>query len=174
MTVGSPAPTSRRRLRPTAARVLVALLVVAAVAAGVFSAVQLRGTDSRQEDRDALLSTARQAAVAFTSYDHTDLDGSFAAVLALSTEDFSKQFTAASDQLRPVILDKKASAKGEVLGVGIERYEQGDDTASVLVATDATVTNSEFPKGALQRFRLRVTLERGDAAWQVDEITPVV
>ena len=163
-----------RTLRSTAVPALVALLVLAAVAAGVFSAVRLRGTDSRQEDRDAMLSTARQAAVAFTSYDHTDLDGSFAAVLALSTDDFSKQFTAASDQLRPIITQKKASAKGEVLGVGIERYEDGDDTASVLVATDATVTNSEFPKGALQRFRLRVTLERGDAAWQVDEITPVV
>lgn len=173
MSADSPAATRRRR-RPTAAWALVALLVVAAVAAGVVSGLQLRATDSRQEDRDELLGTARQAAVAFTSYDHTDLDDSFAAVLALSTDEFSKQFTAASDQLRPLITEKQASAKGEVLGVGVERYEEGDDTATVLVATDATVTNTEFPEGALQRFRLRVSLERGDSAWQVDEITPVV
>ena len=95
-------------------------------------------------------------------------------MLALATDDFSRQFTAASGQLRPIITEKKATARGEVLGVGVERYEQDEDTATVLVATDATVTNAEFPDGALQRFRLRVTLERGSSGWRVDEITPVV
>lgn len=161
----------RRRRWPTA---LVAVLVLAAVAALAVSALQLRGINSREEDRDELLGTARQAAVAFTSYDHADLDTSFAAVLALATDDFSRQFTAASGQLRPIITEKKATARGEVLGVGVERYEQDEDTATVLVATDATVTNAEFPDGALQRFRLRVTLERGSSGWRVDEITPVV
>lgn len=171
----SPAVTTstgpRRRRRPAA---LVAVLVLAAVAVLAVSALQLRGVSSREEDRDELLGTARQAAVAFTSYDHADLDSSFDAVLALATDQFSQQFTAASAQLRPIITEKKATARGEVLGVGLERYEEGEDTASVLVATDATVTNTEFPDGALQRFRLRVTLERGSSGWRVDEITPVV
>lgn len=153
---------------------LAALAVLALVAGTAVGLQNLRRADQEQESRDAALSTARRAATAFTSYDKADLDASFAAVLTLGTPRFREQFTGAGEQLRPLIAKKQASAKGSVLAAGVERWEDEAARASVLVAADAVVTNVDFPKGASQRFRLRVELRRLDDRWLVDAITPVV
>lgn len=156
------------------AGVLLAGVAVIALVAGTGMGLQhVRQADREQGSRDAALSTARRAATAFTSYDQADLDASFAAVLTLATPRFGEQFTAAGKQLRPLIASKHASAKGTVLGAGVERWDEGA-RASVLVAADATVTNVDFPRGALQRFRLRVELRWLNERWLVDAITPVV
>lgn len=157
------------------ARTGLAAVAVLALVLGTAVGVQhLRRADHEQASRDAALSTARRAATAFTSYDKADLDASFAAVLTLGTPRFREQFAGAGDQLRPLIAQKQASAKGAVLAAGVERWEAEAARASVLVAADAVVTNVDFPKGASQRFRLRVELLRLDDRWLVDAITPVV
>lgn len=153
---------------------LAGLVVLALVAGTVVGVQHLRRADDEQESRDAALSTARRAATAFTSYDKADLDASFAAVLTLGTPRFREQFRGAGEQLRPLIAEKQASAKGAVLAAGLERWEDEAGRASVLVAADAVVTNVDFPQGASQRFRLRVELRRIDDRWLVDAITPVV
>ncbi|MDP3713811.1 MAG: hypothetical protein Q8R60_15150 [Mycobacteriales bacterium] len=153
---------------------LAVVAVLALVAGTAVGLLHLRRADHEQESRDAALSAARRAATAFTSYDKADLDASFAAVLTLATPRFREQFTEAGEQLRPLIASKQASAKGTVLAAGMERWEDDAARASVLVAADAVVTNVDFPKGASQRFRLRVELRRLDDRWLVDAITPVV
>lgn len=163
------------RVRRRCAGSILAGVVVLALAAGTALGLQqLRRADQDQQSRDAALSTARRAATAFTSYDKAHLDASFAAVLTLGTPRFREQFTGAGEQLRPLIAKKQASAKGTVLAAGVERWDDEAARASVLVATDAIVTNVDFPRGATQRFRLRVELRRLDDRWLVDAITPVV
>lgn len=129
--------------------------------------------DSRSHSRDVVIAVARQAAIAFTSYDYQHLDQSFKQLQDVATSDFYQQFLQAADQLRQIMLQKQASSSGKVVEIAIQNDPEGS-SATVLAAADATVRNADVPQGAVQRFRLRIELNQVDRVWRVKAITLVV
>ena len=155
---------------------IVAILVVSSTGLGVVAQRNLasaKAIESRSGSRDAVVDVAREAAVAFTSYDYRSLGQTFSRVQAVATKDFAQRFAQASNQLKPLIRKKKASSTGRVLAVAVQD-DPNRNSAAVLVAADATVRNTDVPQGAVQRFRLRLELKREGHEWLVQEITPVV
>lgn len=150
-----------------------AIVVTALTVFGVVNGIEVRSLAADETKREAAIDVSRVAALAFTTYDYKEVDASFDRLRGTATTEFFGQFTKASAQLRPLILKKKASSAGKVLAVALE----GDvdaGRASVIVAVDATVKNTDLPKGAVQRFRLRLNLKQVDGGWRVEQITPVV
>jgi Mce-associated membrane protein len=168
-------PTRSRLLgRSVLTRGLAAVVALTLLAVVIVSSLQLRSSASEEAERDAVLSAARRAAVTFATYDHASLDASFNRLKSLGTEDFQRQFDTASKRLKPLILKMKASARGEALAAALVESTDDEDTRSVLVAVDATITNRDLPTGKVQRFRLKVTLQRVGEKWLLDKITTVV
>ena len=156
--------------------VLIVTLLLSAAVLGALAQRNLastRGIEARAGSRDTVVDVAREAAVAFTSYDYRSLDRSFARLTAVATKSFAQQFVQASTQLKPLIAKKKASSTGRILAVSV-LDDPNKTSAAVLVAADATVRNTDVPRGAVQRFRLRIELRRVGDRWLVKEITPVV
>lgn len=156
--------------------IAVVALLLGAVGLVVFALRSNASADSiqrRSAERDAVVDVSREAAIAFTSYDYRDLAKSFSRLEAVATKDFAEQFKQASNELTPLILKKRARSSGRVLAVSVEKSPE-TAIAGVLVAADATVRNVDLPKGAVQRFRLRIELERQGGSWLVKSITPVV
>jgi Mce-associated membrane protein len=159
-----------------AVTVLIVPMLLGALLLGVVAQQNIASAnaiEARGSSRDAVVDVAREAAVAFTSYDYRSLDRSFSRLAALATKDFDEQFVQASTQLKPLIAKKKASSTGRVLAVSVLK-EPSSTSAAVLVAADATVRNTDVPRGAVQRFRLRIELRQVGGKWLVKEITPVV
>lgn len=129
---------------------------------------------SSRGDVDAGLSTAqrevaaaaRAEAVAFLTVDHEDMDAVVDAVLAGATGDFAEQYAAQRDTLVSEAERTEATSTGEVVALGVGDLD--DDSATVLVAANSTVTNSGTgAEGQVRYYRLRLRLDlvREDGRW---------
>ncbi|CAB4961218.1 unannotated protein [freshwater metagenome] len=127
---------------------------------------------SSRGDVDAGLSTAqrevsaaaRAEAVAFLTVDHEDMDAVVDAVLAGATGDFAEQYAAQRDTLVSEAERTEATSTGEVVALGVGDLD--DDSATVLVAANSTVTNSGTgAEGQVRYYRLRLDLVREDGRW---------
>lgn len=143
---------------------------LAVVLVGLLVAVGL--VWSSRGDVDAGLSTAqrevaaaaRAEAVAFLTVDHEDMDAVVDAVLAGATGDFAEQYAAQRDTLVSEAERTEATSTGEVVALGVGDLD--DDSATVLVAANSTVTNSGTgAEGQVRYYRLRLDLVREDGRW---------
>ena len=166
--VETPAPPRSRHLLGTA---LVAVLLLAALAGAGWTGWQVRQERAADDDRAQALSVARQAAVAFTSYDARHIDEDLDRVRDMSTGDFRDQFTKALGALTGAIRKAHGVSEGEVTQMGLIR--SSDSTAVVIAAVDATITNKETQKPSLRRYRLQITLTLVDDKWLISDISPV-
>lgn len=160
------APRARYRARPRT--VAVALLLVLAVGTAVtFGVLLLKRTATDRAGSEAL-ATARAYAVTVTSYDYQNLDRDFADVLDGATGEFKDQYGAASQALRKLISDAKATSRGTVLAAGVQQASPGE--VEVLVFVDQAITNSAAPQPRLDRNRVLMTLTPHDGRWLVDRL----
>lgn len=150
-----------------------AAAVIAVAAFGVSNGIEVRSLGSDEASRETALDVSRSAALAFTTYNYKEIDASFDRLRDSATNEFFGQFTKAGAQLRPLIIKKKASSEGKIIAAGLEG-DMDAGRASVIVAVDATVRNTDLPNGAVQRFRLRMNLKQVGDEWRVEQITPVV
>lgn len=143
---------------------------LAVVLVGLLVAIGLAW--SSRGDVDAGLSTAqrevsaaaRAEAVAFLTVDHEDMDAVVDAVLAGATGDFAEQYAAQRDTLVSEAERTEATSTGEVVALGVGDLD--DDSATVLVAANSTVTNSGTgAEGQVRYYRLRLDLVREDGRW---------
>lgn len=127
---------------------------------------------SSRGDVDVGLSTAqrevataaRAEAIAFLTVDHEDMDAVVDAVLAGATGDFAERYAAQRDTLVSEAERTEATSTGEVVALGVGDLD--DDSATVLVAANSTVTNSGTgAEGQVRYYRLRLDLVREDGRW---------
>ncbi|MEZ0579431.1 hypothetical protein [Nocardioides sp. MH1] len=163
-----PAASRSRRLWVPLVVALVALLLVAGAA---WTAVAVRKEQQAQDRDDDALAAGREAAVAFTSYDYRHIDDDLDRVASRSTGDFRQQFTKALGALSAAIKKAHGVSLGEVSQAGIVRST--DDTAVVIAAVDATITNRSTQGESTRRYRLQITLNLVDDDWLISDISPV-
>ncbi|GAA4811720.1 hypothetical protein GCM10025786_15460 [Nocardioides caeni] len=160
-----------RREPPRWLEPAVALIALSAIAGAVWTGLSVRAERAEDKAERTALATGREAAVAFTSYDHQHLDEDLARVTDMSTGDFREQFTAALGTLTAAIEEAQGVSVGEVTDAGIVRAD--DASAVVMAAVDATVTNTSTKQPSLRRYRLQITLTRDGDGWLISDISPV-
>lgn len=144
--------------------VVLVLAIAAAVAFGVL--LQQRAATDRAGQQ--ALATAKAYAVTVTTYDYQNLDRNFADVLDGATGEFKDQYNGASQTLRQLISNAKATAKGTVLGAGIS--SASTDQVEVAVFVDQAITNAATAQPRIDRNRVLMTLTPHDGRWLVSKL----
>ena len=144
-----------------------AVLVVALAAAVAFGALLARKAATDRSGAEAL-ATAKAYAITVTSYDYQNLDRNFADVLDGATGEFKDQYSGASQTLRQLIANAKATAKGTVLGAGIS--SASTDQVVVVVFVDQLITNAATAQPRIDRNRVEMTLATHDGRWLVSKL----
>ena len=183
---------------PTAARqatrfraVLLGALAVALVVCGTFalhlgSSRQVwpfaGGTDQAQTDREAVMAQTQQFVLRLNTYGPSMLDaqgrmpGYRSRVKAVITPKFAVSFDQSVAIAEQSVKNYGLHRTCAVFATGVEVLDS--DTAQVLVAgsfsqTARTQHGKEVPTGEPAPFRLRVSLDKIDGQWLVDDYQPV-
>lgn len=144
---------------------LVALLVAIGLVVASRDAVDDDLTSAQREVAEA----ARVEALAFLTVDHTDMDPLIDAVLAGATGDFAEQYESQRDTLTSEAIRTEATSTGEVVALGVGDLD--DDSATVLIAANSTVTNtSTGSSGQVRYYRLRLDLVREGQRWLTSDV----
>lgn len=151
-------------------------LLIAAAATVVVALAALAGVlgwqvwQQRQVDRAA--TAAQQAAVAYaqvlTSIDSAMVDDNFAQVLDGATGEFKDMYSESSTQLRQLLIDYKAAARGVVLESAVQ--SASTDEVVVLLFIDQTVSNSQVPDPRIDRSRVKMTMQHVDDKWRAAKV----
>jgi Mce-associated membrane protein len=145
--------------------VLVALLVAIGLVATSRDPVDDDLTAAQRE----VAAAARTEALAFLTVDHTDMDPLIDAVLAGATGDFAEQYESQRDTLTSEAIRTEATSTGEVVALGVGDLD--DDSATVLIAANSTVTNtSTGSEGQVRYYRLRLDLVREGERWLTSNV----
>lgn len=144
---------------------LVALLVAIGLVARSGGTVDDDLTAAQREVAEA----ARVEALAFLTVDHTDMEPLIDAVLAGATGDFAEQYESRRDTLISEAVRTKATSTAEVVALGVGDLD--DDSGTVLVAANSTVTNtSTGSSGQVRYYRLRLDLVREGERWLTSNV----
>ena len=132
---------------------------------------------TRQDDVDADLTAAQQdvaaaarrEALAFLTVDHRDMDPLIDAVLDGATDGFAKQYASQRGTLTSEAVRTEATSTPEVVALGVG--DQDEESATVLVAANSTVTNaSTGAEGQVRYYRLRLQLVREGGRWLTSDL----
>lgn len=152
-------------------RVLLAAVGAAYIA--VFGTVGGLGWVLWQQHQVASAGAAGQNAAdefarTLTSIDSGNVDNDFDAVLNGSTGEFKDTYTKASVQLRQLLIDNKATAKGEVVASAVQ--SEAKNKVVVLVMVNQTITNTARPDPRVDRSRMKMTMEKVDGRWLASKV----
>jgi Mce-associated membrane protein len=144
--------------------VLVGLLVAIGLVVTSRDAVDTELTAAQD-----VAAAARAEALAFLTVDHEDMDRLVDAVLAGATGEFAEQYAAQRETLVREAARTEATSVPEVVALGVG--DQDEDSATVLVAANSTVTNTGTRgEGQVRYYRLRLELVREDDRWLTDNL----
>ncbi|GAB07010.1 Mce-associated membrane protein [Gordonia amarae] len=148
--------------------IVLALLAVAGVAGTAWFGTQWRSAENTDKAADAAVVAARQFTTTLTSVSANSLDKDFNAVLAGSAGEFHQMYAKSSDQLRQLLIDNKAQAKGTVLASGV--VSASTDKVVVVMFVDQTVQNVSNTQPRIDRSRIRVTMTKHDGRWLAEKV----
>lgn len=161
------APTAGRWRRPVLIGVVVTAFVAVAATAGYlgWQLQQERAIDRAGEQ-------ARQAATDYaqvlTSIDSDKVDENFDAVLDGATGGFKDMYSQSSAELRQLLIDNKATARGVVQESAVQ--SAGKDEVVVLLFVDQSITNTNVPDPRLDRSRIKMTMQYVDGRWRASKV----
>jgi Mce-associated membrane protein len=152
-------------------RLLLCAAVVVVVAALALSAV-LGWLWWQQRTLTEAGEQAQQAAVAYaqilTSIDSSKVDENFNQVLDGATGEFKDMYSQSSTQLRQLLVDNKASARGVVVESAIQSTSK--NKVVVLLFVDQSVSNTTVPDPRIDRSRIKMTMEFVDGRWRASHV----
>lgn len=161
-----PAGDGRRMLNSVFFLVVVVLLSLGAVGAVLVWQTQQERAEARdqQERYGDVLAAASAQAEAFVNIDYRSAEESFAEVADGATGNFKDQYDTSQESVTQVLVDNESVMTGDVLWAGVSALDR--DSATVLVATSGTVSNTETKNQPVARnFRLQLELERVGDRW---------
>jgi Mce-associated membrane protein len=148
---------------------LVVVLLALLVAVGLVLTGQDETDAGLTAAQQEVAAAARTEALAFLTVDHRDMDPLIDAVLDGATGDFAEQYASQRETLTSEAVRTEATSSPEVVALGVG--DQDDDSATVLVAANSTVTNAGTPdEGQVRYYRLRLQLVREDGRWLTDDL----
>jgi len=148
---------------------LALLLVALVVAIGVLVTARDATDDDLTAAQREVAAAARAEALAFLTVDHNDMDPLIDAVLAGATGDFAEQYAAQRDMLTSEAIRTEATSTAEVVALGVGSLD--DDSATVLLAANSTVTNTGTgSEGQVRYYRLRLDLVREGGRWLTSDV----
>jgi type II secretory pathway pseudopilin PulG len=154
-------------------RLLVALVVVGVLlgVAGLVVPRAFAGDDDGAARQD-LVTAANDFATAYNTYDVAELEDYQQRMAGLLTDDYREQFDQVTEAIFGALTAKKQrSSDPEVLGVAIDSFDA--DSAEVLVAVDASISNTDQKTAVRRHFRWKVAFLRQDGAWRVDDFESI-
>lgn len=150
--------TVRRPSRRGIARVLVAVIVLAALVTGGYSIWNHQQIVAEQAREDEFLNAAREGVVALTTLDSGRAADDVQRVLDHSTGAFRTDFQTRSEDFTKVVEQSAVATQGEITAAAVESMT--DDSAVVLVSAVSKVTNSAGAQQEPRVWRLSVTVTR--------------
>ncbi|MGQ0776069.1 MAG: hypothetical protein ACT4NY_16875 [Pseudonocardiales bacterium] len=165
----TPADDGPRRSRWYLA-VLIGLTAVALVfiLLGLVFGWRLIQSDTVQARREVVLQTARQAADNLTTINYRTADRDVQELLDASIEEFPAQFGISGPAFVDVVKQTKLVSTSEITSAGIERVDE--QTARVLVAVKASVSDAATPRGTQRNYRMGVELVLTEGRWLVSNV----
>jgi Mce-associated membrane protein len=169
-----PGGHERPRLRPRARtlRVVTAVLVLAlvvAVVASVVLAMKARADDETQKERAAASNVATQFALRMDAVDGTAFDKYTKGIDELLTTKAKTKNKEVFSAMKQSYEAAKIKGTGKVLLSGVGDFD--DDSATVLVVHDASVTTTQ---GDVEHhYRWTVDVVKVGGSWLVDDFDPV-
>ena len=139
--------------------VLAGLLTGVVLLAGSAESADEGLTAAHQE----VAAAARAEALAFLTVDHRTMAVVVERVLDGATGDFREQYESQSRRLTREATRTRATSAGEVVALGVS--DLGDDSATVLVAANSTVTNTRTEQPQVRYYRLELGLVREGDRW---------
>lgn len=160
-------PTAERRRAPRARLVIGLALVAALVLAGVLGRQTLE--QRRQtKDRTAALAAAKQIAVNFSTLDYRTFARDTARVTAGATGTFRSEFAAQAAQIEKVVVADKSVSTGQVTQAAL--VSSSDTAARVLLALDASVTNTGATTPTARHYRVQLDLTKVHGRWLANQL----
>lgn len=140
-------------------------VVLVALVAGI---VVLLGRDEPADERltaahHDVAAAASAEALAFLTVDHRTMDVVVERVLDGATGEFREQYESQSRRLTREATRTRATSAGEVVALGVSELD--DDSATVLVAANSTVSNTRTEEPQVRYYRLELGLVREDERW---------
>ncbi|HEY2098293.1 MAG TPA: hypothetical protein VGH72_17625 [Pseudonocardia sp.] len=164
--------TPRQRRRPSRWTMLVAglsVLVVALWVAGGLLFAHNRGASQLAAQRQDVVAAAQKVAGDLTSISSSNAQAQIQSLTNESTGGFRDQISTYAQALQAILQQSGAGSQGTVSAAGIERMDA--NTASVLVAVTATVSNTKLPNAQPVNYRLGVQLQREGDRWLASDVT---
>ena len=107
-------------------------------------------------------------AVDIATYDYHHLDQDFGKVTSHATGKFKDQFSKASADLKPLLVQYQGTAKASVHGAGIS--DATTDRVTVVLFVDQTITNTNSPTPRVDRNRVTMVLVRESGRWLISQV----
>lgn len=155
----------------TAFSVLVVVLAAIAIKLGLGLAADQR----QQNDQQAALHAARQAAADLMTISYQSAGSDINRILSVATGTFRAQVAGSRQQVMKATVNAQAVSKANVLGAGLVGGQVTGNTATVVVVVDSTVTSKNAPNGVVNHYRETITLNKTGGRWlasQLDFATP--
>lgn len=146
----------------------VGVVTVAVLGLSAYLGWQFKQLNDAAAASRAALAVARTYAVTLTSVDSKDVDKNFDQVLDGATGEFKSMYSQSAAQLRQLLIDNKAQAKGTVVDAAVESVTK--TKVKVLLFIDQSVTNSINPTPRIDRSRVAMTMELIDNRWLASKV----
>ncbi|WP_051341927.1 hypothetical protein [Pseudonocardia spinosispora] len=144
------------------------VLTLVAFAAAVVTGLRWNSGRAADSGRAEALAAAQQAATDLTTVDFHTAQPDVDRVLGNSTGEFADVFRTNADSFIGVLKAGEVVSKGTVVGAAVKDF--AGDTADVLVALRATVTNKDNPTGQDRSYRMIEKLKYQDGDWLVSRV----
>jgi Mce-associated membrane protein len=153
----------RKAVRWVAASVLAAVLALAGCEGWLLFQQHLKDVAAAQA-----LDAAKKYAITLTSVDANAIDKNVTDVLDGATGEFKDMYTQSSSQLRQVLIDNKAAARGVVIEAAVKSASK--NMVEVVLFVDQSVSNAAAPQPQLDRSRVKMTMEKVDGRWLASKV----
>ena len=161
--------------RPLVVRVLVGVTALGVVLGLVGWLVLPRlggGGDDDAAQRNQVTSRASDFAVAYNTYDVAQLADYQKRLKGLLTPSYDKQFVEITNAVFGALETKQQkSGDAKVQGVAIDSIDQ--DSATAIVAVDASITNTDNAAAVMRYFRWKVSFTKTKGEWLVSNFESV-
>lgn len=160
-------PSPRRWPRLVRRGLLWALIVGLLGASGFLGWQVWQQREIATASRDAQAAAVHYAQV-LTSIDSNNVDQNFAEVLNGATGEFKDMYSQSSAQLRQLLVDNKATARGVVIDSAVKSASKNQ--VVVLMFVDQTVANKAAPDPRIDRSRVKMTMDKVDGVWRASKV----